>query len=173
MTQKELGIDIGFDEKNADIRISQYEADTRTSKPELIEKFDKALNAHVLSLMNERTQYPVINMVFDLIDMEERAKVTLHPIEDNNSKYAISIDSKFFNDFLEELVLIRKELSDGTISLKNLLIGKLTGHFLVVQIQNINGVIRNSFRQYQNSISTSPYTQKKRPIKSVFSLIQI
>lgn len=41
-----------------------------------------------------------MNMVFDLIDMEERAKVTLHPIEDYNSKYAISIDSKFFNDFL-------------------------------------------------------------------------
>lgn len=116
MTQKELGVAVGFDEKNADIRIAQYEAGTRTPKPELIGKFAKALNAHILSLMNERTQDPVMNMVFDLIDMEERAKVTLHPIEDNNSKYAISIDSKFFNDFLEELVSIRKELSDGTIS---------------------------------------------------------
>ena len=66
--------------------------------------------------MNERTQDPVMNMVFDIIDMEERAKVTLHPIEDNNSKYAISIDSTFFNNFLEELVSIRKELTDGTIS---------------------------------------------------------
>lgn len=66
--------------------------------------------------MNERSQDPVMNMVFDIIDMEERAKVTLHPIEDNNSKYAISIDSTFFNDFLEELVPIRKELTDGTIS---------------------------------------------------------
>lgn len=55
-------------------------------------------------------------MVFDLIDIEERAKVTLHPIEDNNSKYAINIDNKFFNDFLEEFVSIRKELNDGTIS---------------------------------------------------------
>lgn len=116
MTQKELGIAVGFDEKNADIRIAQYEAGTRTPKPELIEKFAKALNAHVLSLMNERTQDPVMNMVFDIIDMEERAKVTLHPIEDNNSKYAISIDSTFFNNFLEEFVSIRKELTDGTIS---------------------------------------------------------
>ena len=116
MTQKELGIAVGFDEKNADIRIAQYEAGTRTPKPELIEKFAKVLNAHVLSLMNERTQDPVMNMVFDIIDMEERAKVTLHPIEDNNSKYAISIDSTFFNNFLEELVSIRKELTDGTIS---------------------------------------------------------
>lgn len=56
MTQKELGVVIGFDEKNADIRIAQYEAGTRTPKPELIEKFAKALNPHVLSLMNERTQ---------------------------------------------------------------------------------------------------------------------
>lgn len=116
LTQKELGIAVGFYEKNADIRIAQYESGTRTPKPELTTKFAKALNAHILSLMNERTQDPVMNTVFDLIDMEERAKVTLHPIENNNSKYAISINSKFFNDFLEELVSIRKELTDGTIS---------------------------------------------------------
>ena len=32
MTQKELGIAIGFEEKSADIRIAQYESNTRTPK---------------------------------------------------------------------------------------------------------------------------------------------
>ncbi len=34
MTQKELGIAIGFEEKSADIRIAQYESNTRTPKEE-------------------------------------------------------------------------------------------------------------------------------------------
>ena len=38
MTQKELGIAIGFEEKSADIRIAQYESNTRTPKEELLRK---------------------------------------------------------------------------------------------------------------------------------------
>ena len=40
MTQKELGIAIGFEEKSADIRIAQYESNTRTPKEELLRKID-------------------------------------------------------------------------------------------------------------------------------------
>lgn len=32
LTQKQLGIAVDFDEKNADIRIAQYESGTRTPK---------------------------------------------------------------------------------------------------------------------------------------------
>lgn len=35
MTQKELGREVGFDDKTADIRIAQYESGTRTPKDEL------------------------------------------------------------------------------------------------------------------------------------------
>ena len=44
MTQKELGIAIGFEEKSADIRIAQYESNTRTPKEELLRKI--ALPVH-------------------------------------------------------------------------------------------------------------------------------
>lgn len=57
--------------------------------------------------------------------MEESAKATLHNIEDNNSKYAINIDITFFNDFLEELISIRKALTDGTISYEEFIDWKL------------------------------------------------
>ena len=36
LTQKELGIKLGFDEKSADVRIAQYESGTRTPKSELL-----------------------------------------------------------------------------------------------------------------------------------------
>lgn len=116
LTQKELGIAVGFEEKNADIRIAQYESGTRTPKPELINKFAKVLNAHVLTIMNDKTQDPVYNMIIDMIDLEEKATITLHPIEDKSSKYAMSIDNDVFNNFLDELVSIRKELTDGMIT---------------------------------------------------------
>ena len=44
MTQKELGIAIGFEEKSADIRIAQYESNTRTPKEELLRKIAEVLD---------------------------------------------------------------------------------------------------------------------------------
>lgn len=43
MTQKELGMAIGFDEKTADVRIAQYESGTRTPKADLLNALAKAL----------------------------------------------------------------------------------------------------------------------------------
>lgn len=37
MTQKQLGMAVGFDEKSADVRIAQYESGTRTPKQALVE----------------------------------------------------------------------------------------------------------------------------------------
>jgi len=43
MTQKELGLAIGFDEKSADIRIAQYESGVRTPKENIITNIANAL----------------------------------------------------------------------------------------------------------------------------------
>lgn len=50
MTQKELGIAVGFDEKSADIRIAQYESNTRTPKEDLLRKLAEALDVNYRSL---------------------------------------------------------------------------------------------------------------------------
>ena len=44
MTQKQLGLAIGFDEKTADIRIAQYESGTRTPKEKLLADIATALD---------------------------------------------------------------------------------------------------------------------------------
>ena len=44
MTQKYLGMSIGFDEKTADVRIAQYESGTRSPKAEITEKIAKSLD---------------------------------------------------------------------------------------------------------------------------------
>ena len=43
MTQKELGLAVGFEEKGADNRIAQYETNYRVPKRELLDKMAEAL----------------------------------------------------------------------------------------------------------------------------------
>ena len=50
MTQKELGIAIGFGEESANNRIAQYESGFRVPKPQLLDKFAQALNVNRLNL---------------------------------------------------------------------------------------------------------------------------
>ena len=46
MTQRELGVAVGFDEKGADNRIAQYETNYRVPKKELLDKFAKVLRVN-------------------------------------------------------------------------------------------------------------------------------
>ena len=48
MTQKELGLAIGFEEKGADNRIAQYETNYRVPKRELLDKMAEALRVDIL-----------------------------------------------------------------------------------------------------------------------------
>ncbi|HCD69669.1 MAG TPA: hypothetical protein DEQ68_03490 [Ruminococcaceae bacterium] len=51
LTQKQLGILVGFSESNADIRIAQYESGTRVPKEELMEKIAEVLNVTIAELV--------------------------------------------------------------------------------------------------------------------------
>ena len=53
-TQKYLGQQLGFSDSQADVRIAQYENDSRTPKPELIRKL-----ADVLEIAPEYLSIPV------------------------------------------------------------------------------------------------------------------
>ena len=50
MTQKFLGVKVGFPEKTADIRLAQYESGTRTPKSELTEALADALGVSTMAL---------------------------------------------------------------------------------------------------------------------------
>ena len=51
LTQKQLGILVGFPESNADIRIAQYESGIRVPKAELMEKIAEVLNVTTAELV--------------------------------------------------------------------------------------------------------------------------
>ena len=50
MTQKFLGVKVGFPEKTADIRLAQYESGTRTPKSDLTEALSDALGVSTMAL---------------------------------------------------------------------------------------------------------------------------
>ena len=50
MTQKRLGMAIGFDEKTADVRMAQYESGTRTPKEKMINDLANVLDVRPKAL---------------------------------------------------------------------------------------------------------------------------
>ena len=62
MTQKYLGIAVGFPERTADIRMAQYESGTRTPKADLTENL-----AHVLEVSPQALTVPDIDSDYGLM----------------------------------------------------------------------------------------------------------
>jgi transcriptional regulator with XRE-family HTH domain len=87
LTQKELGVEVGFNESNADIRISQYENGARNPRKDTIEKMAKVLQVDPWILAEPEVDYE--KMVQALIILEDAQGVK---IERRNGKLALIID---------------------------------------------------------------------------------
>lgn len=93
MTQKLLGVKVGFPEKTADIRLAQYESGTRTPKSDLTQSLADALGVSTMALN-----------VPD-IDTDIGFMHTLFALEDI---YGLKIDR------LDDEICIRLDKSRGT-----------------------------------------------------------
>lgn len=96
MTQKQLGIEVGFPERTADIRLAQYESGTRTPKEDIVERI-----ADVLDVSPASINVPDIDSYVGLMH-------TLFALED---LYGFKIDE------LNNEVCIRIDKSKGSMSL--------------------------------------------------------
>ena len=70
MTQKYLGMALGFPEKSADVRLAQYETGTRTPKAELTVALAKVLDVspHALSVPDIDSYVGLMHTLFTLED---------------------------------------------------------------------------------------------------------
>ena len=120
MTQKELGIAIGFEEKSADIRIAQYESNTRTPKEELLRKIAEVLDVNYRSLY-EPTLYAAEDVMYTRL-----YEVTDTTDPDFPEKHmAVSFRYRLLDDFLKEWQLRKKQLREGEITKEEYLEWKL------------------------------------------------
>ncbi len=71
MTQKYLGLLVGFPDKTADIRMAQYEAGTRTPKEDLTKTLAGALSVseRALAVPNIEDEFGVMHTLFVLEDL--------------------------------------------------------------------------------------------------------
>ncbi len=71
MTQKWLGIKVGYPEKTADIRIAQYESGSRGPKDELIKKLAEVLDVSTaaLTVPNIESYVGIMHTLFTLEDL--------------------------------------------------------------------------------------------------------
>ena len=123
LTQKELGIKLGFDEKSADVRIAQYESGTRTPRLELLSEIAAVLDVNINSLKNpslENTE-TFIHLLFDLEQESKKLHTNNFSIisvsdERGNSQPALQFHNHLLNEFLSEWQLRRKELNEKIIT---------------------------------------------------------
>ena len=119
LTQKELGKLVGFDEKTADIRIAQYESNTRKPKEDLLIKIAEALDVNFRSLY-EPYNYAAEDVMFTLFDLDEHYKITIHDVEDeehpDETHKSVQFNYFLLDEFLTEWATRKKELAEGKIS---------------------------------------------------------
>ena len=89
LTQKELGEALGFNGNTSDVRIAQYEAETRVPKNDMLLMIANTLHVHpkALSVPNIDTYTGLIHTLFALEDMYGVK------ISKTSSSYSISFDA--------------------------------------------------------------------------------
>ena len=104
MTMKELGMAVGFDEKSADVRIAQYENNSRKPKEELMRKIAAALDVSVAYLED---QYPWMHLV-ETVDNTDA--------DLPHKRVAVCFDYNILDSFMAEWMLRKQQLRCGEIT---------------------------------------------------------
>lgn len=124
ITQKELGLAVGLEEKNADVRIAQYESDIRKPKEDLIHKMAKALDVNWVSL-TDPSPYTAEGIMNTLFDIDEMSSVYLYEVEEEpdpafpyypDKHMAVSFHYKMIDDFFREWQIRKQELANKEIT---------------------------------------------------------
>ena len=139
MTQKELGLAVGFEEKGADNRIAQYETNYRVPKRELLDKIAQALRVDFQSFYTLRPGCAEDFMrTFFWLDEDSPGSIRLFQLVRNPGKTGASDDTAvryndtddwpaqppvgiYFNyglvdEFMREWLLRQQELHAGEIT---------------------------------------------------------
>ena len=131
MTQKELGLALGYAENTADVRIAQYESGTRTPKEDTLQKISEVLDVNYRSLYEPRN-YHAEDIMYTLFELDEHyGNLTLYDVEDTSDRFdirkhkAVSFNVHLLDMFMAEWQQRKQELANGEISREEYLEWKL------------------------------------------------
>ncbi|HEM1813808.1 TPA: helix-turn-helix transcriptional regulator [Listeria monocytogenes] len=107
MTQKELGLALGFDEKTADIRIAQYESGTRKPKEDMINDLSKIFDIRTDALTTPNID-SYVGLMHTLFSIEDTYGLK---IIDGDDGISLKLDknSKSFHTLYDSFLSWQKE----------------------------------------------------------------
>jgi len=115
LTQKQLGLMVGFDEKTADVRIAQYESEVRTPKQEMRDKISEALNINYRYLRSNEG-YAAEDIMFMLFELDDEVRLRLSKPDPHEREINIVIPYGLVNDFLKDWMKVKQALADERIT---------------------------------------------------------
>ena len=139
LTQRELGLKLGYEERNADVRIAQYESGYRVPKNNTLMEMAKILNVNYIHFIGVTPGCAEdIMLTFLWLDEDDRSTIHLFQLvrnpgkcnasDDKSVRYNDSdewpaqapvgmwIDYGLVNEFLREWCLRKEQLKSGEIS---------------------------------------------------------
>jgi transcriptional regulator with XRE-family HTH domain len=124
LTQKELGVAIGFSELTADVRMAQYETGTRVPKEKVLFFIAKALDVS-LEYLSAPSIVSLADVMITLMEQEidHLNEVTFDEMEYINQygepmkRTGVYFNRADLESSLAEWAKVKKELSNGDISL--------------------------------------------------------
>lgn len=115
ITQKELGISIGFGETSASQRIAQYETGNRVPKEEILKRIADVLQVNWKNI-DIPTGYKEEDMVYRLLVLEDYFPEMKLERNTQTGDVLINFHNKTLNDFLFAWGVIRGKREKGLIS---------------------------------------------------------
>ena len=139
LTQRELGLKLGYEERNADVRVAQYESGYRVPKKDTLMEIARILNINYINFVTESPGCAEdIMQTFFWLDEDNRNTFHLFQLVRNPGKYNPSddksvryndsdewpahapvgmwLDYGLVNEFLREWGLRKEQLKSGEIS---------------------------------------------------------
>lgn len=158
MTQKYLGRMVGFPESSADIRLAQYESETRTPKAEIMEKLAK-----VLAVSPKAIDLPDIDSYIGLMHtffaLEDRYGLKIEEIDGELCLRLDKAKTKEYQNLFEHLYAwqqIAAKLEAGEITCEEYnawryqypsLCGEKNGSIKITPSQTLNERIMDALRE--------------------------
>jgi len=118
MSQRELGLSVGFTPGTADVRIAQYELGIRKPREALLHKIAEALDVSYGALQ-EPTIYAQDDIMQTLFELDDMMPVTIHQLEDDDGegkRYAVELGGHLLDRQLREWLGRKRELDRGEIT---------------------------------------------------------
>ena len=119
LTQRQLGMLVGFPENSADARIAQYEASDRKPRTQIKYKLSEVLG------INPRYFFMHENFIFEdifltLLELDEGCKIDLTPVcGRSRTRVTIHFDYEEMDDFLLDWIEQKQALAENKITKKD------------------------------------------------------